>query len=117
MLSLHDSYLPFVCGYKSKNYSTQVALNLPTKKEENELMEYFMNNDIEFIFVDKLLLDIDKNSEFDLNIIKLSGPVGVDRIIHLKYFSEITKKIVRKYNYKIKDEGEKIVVFVRTKDE
>tara|TARA_Y100000768_G_scaffold388227_1_gene382903 strand:+ start:9114 stop:10808 length:1695 start_codon:yes stop_codon:yes gene_type:complete len=117
MLSLHDSYLPFVCGYKSKNYSTQVALNLPTKKEENELIEYFMNNDIEFIFVDKLLLDIDKNSEFDLNIIKLSGPVGVDRIIHLKYFSEITKKIVKKYNYKIKDEGEKIVVFVRTKDE
>ena len=49
--------------------------------------------------------------------VKLSGPVGVDRIVHLKYFSEITKKILRKYNYKIKDEGEKIVVFVRTKDE
>ena len=113
MLSLHDSYLPFVCGYSNKNYSMQVGLNLPTKKEERELISYYEKTSVETIFVDNLLLNIEENSEYDLTLIQVSSIVGIDKIIHLKYFSDLVKKIITKYDYRLIEKGKKLSVFKR----
>ncbi len=113
MLSLHDSYLPFICGFSHRNFSSQVALNLPTKKEEIGLVNFFKNKEIEIVFVDKFLLDTNNNSAFDLSLIELSGETGRSKIMYIKYFSKITDRILKSNNFYKIDESEKLMVFKR----
>ena len=109
MIAIYHSY----AVSHIKNFSSQVALNLPTKKEEIGLVNFFKNKEIEIVFVDKFLLDIDNNSAFDLSLIELSGDTGRSKIMYIKYFSEITDRILKSNNFYKIDESEKLMVFKR----
>ena len=68
---------------------------------------------VETIFVDNLLLNIEENSEYDLTLNQVSSIVGIDKIIHLKYFSDLVKEIITKYDYRLIEKGKKLSVFKR----
>ena len=58
-------------------------------------------------------LNIEENSEYDLTLIQVSSIVGIDKIIHLKYFSDLVKEIITKYDYRLIEKGKKLSVFKR----
>tara|TARA_B100000941_G_scaffold70062_1_gene47490 strand:- start:15089 stop:16783 length:1695 start_codon:yes stop_codon:yes gene_type:complete len=107
MISIHDSYLPFLCNKANSKYD-QLIINMVNDEIKMDAYSYFINEEI--IFVDNFIDN--PNQEIYYKIYSEALHYRI-KILAIQQARDLFNKIIEDGNYKLIDKGELISVYMK----
>ena len=107
MISIHDSYLPFLCNKANSKYD-QLIINMVNDEIKMDAYSYFIDEEI--IFVDNFIDNPNQEIYYDIYSEALDYRI---KILAIQQARDLFNKIIEDGNYKLIDKGELISVYMK----
>ena len=112
LISLHDSYLPFVCDYENTNKYPQLGVQFVHRKNEIRQKEQFDQLKPKYIYVDNILYGNSENIGLSLDYYSKISENFYYKVMYVYNLKEFAGEIIEN-DYILQEKGKLISVFKR----